>query len=72
MVRSEAALSLKDAIEKLPTRQRTAVLLFHFQEFSQREAANVMGVSEDALESMLARARRQLRRWLEGEGGGNE
>ena len=72
MVRSEAVLSLKDAIEKLPTRQRTAVLLFHFQEFSQREAANVMGVSEDALESMLARARRQLRRRLEGEGDGNE
>jgi len=69
MVRGEAVLSVRDAIDRLPTRQRTAVLLFHFQEFSQREAAAVMGVSEDALESMLARARRQMKRWLEGEGG---
>jgi RNA polymerase sigma-70 factor (ECF subfamily) len=69
MVRNEAALSLRDAIEMLPTRQRTAVLLFHFQDFSQREAANVMGVSEDALESMLGRARRQLRHWLSGDEG---
>jgi len=67
MVRGEAELSLREAIERLPTRQRTAVLLFHFQDFSQREAARVMGVSEEALESMLARARRQLRRQLAGD-----
>jgi RNA polymerase sigma-70 factor (ECF subfamily) len=67
MVRGEAELSLREAIERLPTRQRTAVLLFHFQDFSQREAARVMGVSEEALESMLARARRQLRQHLGGD-----
>jgi RNA polymerase sigma-70 factor (ECF subfamily) len=72
MLRSESVVSVRDAIDRLPTRQRTAVLLFHFQDFSQREAAAVMGVSEDALESMLARARRQLRGWLSetGEGDG--
>ena len=60
---------VRDAIERLPARQRTAVLLFHFQDFSQRDAASVMGVSEDAFESMLARARRQLKRLLgDGEG----
>jgi RNA polymerase sigma-70 factor (ECF subfamily) len=67
MVRGEAELSLREAIERLPTRQRTAVLLFHFQDFSQREAARVIGVSEEALESMLARARRQLRQQLAGD-----
>jgi RNA polymerase sigma-70 factor (ECF subfamily) len=72
IVRSETILSVRDAIERLPARQRTAVLLFHFQDFSQRDAASVMGVSEDAFESMLARARRQLKRLIgDGEGGGD-
>jgi RNA polymerase sigma-70 factor (ECF subfamily) len=77
LIDSEAALTLRDAIENLPPRQRTAILLFHYQDLHQREAADIMGVSEVAFESMLARARRQLKRWLapepdrngEGEGG---
>ena len=55
------------AIALLPERYRTAILLFHFQDLSQREAASVMGLSEDALESLLARARRRLREMLAGE-----
>jgi len=64
LIASEAALSLREAIDRLPTRQRTAILLFHFQEAAQREAAEIMGISEVAFESVLARARRQLKRWL--------
>ena len=80
LIESQAALSLRDAIERLPARQRTAILLFHYQDFPQREAAEIMGVSEAAFESMLARARRQLKRRLapdasenkDREGGDNE
>lgn len=68
IIRGETILSVRDAIERLPARQRTAVLLFHFQDFSQRDAAGVMGISEDAFESMLARARRQLKRLLGSDG----
>jgi RNA polymerase sigma-70 factor, ECF subfamily len=68
LVRTETALSVAAAIERLPARQRTAVLLFHVQGLPQRESAEVMGVSETAFESMLARARRRLRRWLNEEG----
>jgi len=64
LVRSETTLSVREAIERLPARQRTAVLLFHIQGLAQRDAAEVMSVSEAAFESMLSRARRQLRRWL--------
>ena len=67
LVRNEMALSVRDAIERLPPRQRTAVLLFHIQELAQRDAAEVMSVSEAAFESMLSRARRQLRLWLYAE-----
>jgi RNA polymerase sigma-70 factor (ECF subfamily) len=64
LVGTETAHALAAAIETLPPRQRTAVLLFHVQELSQREAAAIMEISETAFESVLARARRQLRRLI--------
>ena len=64
LVRAETARSVRDAVERLPHRQRTAILLFHFQDLPQKQAAEILGVSESAFESLLARARRQMRRWL--------
>ena len=64
LLRSETVRSVREAIARLPHRQRTAVLLFHFQELAQREAAGIMGISEPAFESLLARARRQMRALL--------
>lgn len=57
-----------DAIASLPERQREAILLVHYQEMSNIEAARALEVSVDALESLLARGRRSLRKiLLEGE-----
>lgn len=70
LMRSETVHSVREALEQLPYRQRTALLLFHFQEMAQRDSAAVMGISETAFESLLARARRQLRALLS-EGGGD-
>lgn len=70
LVRAETVASIRDVVERLPARQRTAVLLFHFQDLPQREAAAVMDVSEAAFESLLSRARRQMRRWLADNDGG--
>ena len=53
--------ALDRALADLPERQRTALLLCHRQNMSNREAAEVLSVSVDALESLLARARRSLR-----------
>lgn len=49
------------AMAALPDRQREALALCHYQELSNIEAAAVMGVSIEALESLLARGRRSLR-----------
>ncbi len=49
------------ALETLPARQRVAISLCHYQELSNIEAAEIMGVSVEALESLLARGRRGLR-----------
>ena len=58
---SEVSKRVEQALANLPTRQRIAVSLFHFDEMSQREVAELMNLSEDALESLLARGRRRLR-----------
>ena len=52
------------SLRALPARQREAIVLCHYQEMSNIEAAAVMGVSVEALESLLARARRSLRAGL--------
>ncbi|MDR3526244.1 MAG: RNA polymerase sigma factor [Rhizomicrobium sp.] len=49
------------ALKTLPERQRAAVLLCHFQEHGNNEAAEMLGISVEALESLLARGRRTLR-----------
>jgi RNA polymerase sigma-70 factor (ECF subfamily) len=58
---AQAAQALQNALARLPERQRTAITLNYYQEMSNIEAAAVMGVSIEALESLLARARRTLR-----------
>lgn len=52
------------ALAELPERQREALVLFHYEGLSQQEAAQAMSVSEDALESLLSRARRGLKQRL--------
>ncbi|MGN6365742.1 RNA polymerase sigma factor [Asticcacaulis taihuensis] len=58
---AQTAQALQKALAQLPERQRTAITLNYFQEMSNIEAAAIMGVSIEALESLLARARRTLR-----------
>lgn len=53
-----------EAIAALPQRQREALLLCHFEGQSNAEAARVLEVSVEALESLLSRARRTLRSTL--------
>jgi len=58
-----AALSrlIADALQALPQRQRAAIQLCHFQECGNIEAADILGISVEALESLLSRGRRALR-----------
>lgn len=54
------------ALAELSPQQRVAITLCHYQGLRNREAADVMGVSVDALESLLSRGRRSLRARLHG------
>jgi RNA polymerase sigma-70 factor (ECF subfamily) len=58
---ADLAQEVDAALRALPERQRAAVLLCHFQEHGNNEAAEMLGISVEALESLLARGRRTLR-----------
>jgi RNA polymerase sigma-70 factor (ECF subfamily) len=64
---AERVARVRAALAQLPPRQREALVLFHYQGLRQDEAATAMDLSVDALESLLARARRTLRTRLGGE-----
>ena len=69
LARNRRIKALERAIAKLPPRQNAALTLCAIQGHSQVQAAEIMEVSVEALESLLARGRRQLRQVLaEGEG----
>ncbi len=55
------ALRVRAALGTLAERQRAAVVLCHFEEMTNIEAAAALEISIEALESLLARGRRALR-----------
>jgi RNA polymerase sigma-70 factor (ECF subfamily) len=59
--------AVRRALDRLPDRQRQAVVLRRYQGLGQREIAQAMGVSEGAVESLLSRAAETLRRELAGK-----
>lgn len=64
---SEANARIEQALQALPDRQRTALTLFHFEGLSQIEVGKMLGISDEAVESLLARARRTLKVALKDE-----
>jgi len=54
------AAALRQALEKLPERQRKAVVLRHFEGLANPEIASVLHISVEAVESLIARGKRSL------------
>lgn len=57
----QQANSVKEALERLPERQRTALMYVYYSDLKQKEIAEMMEVSLKALESLLARGKANLR-----------
>jgi RNA polymerase sigma-70 factor (ECF subfamily) len=64
---SDLGARVDRAMRSLPERQRLALTLFHFEGLSQREVGDTLGLSDDAVESLLARGRRALKVALKDE-----
>lgn len=63
----ETSVRVDSALKNLPERQRLALTLFHYEGLSQVEIGEAMGISDEAVESLLARARRSLKGQLANE-----
>ncbi|HTA62862.1 MAG TPA: RNA polymerase sigma factor [Bacteroidia bacterium] len=63
--KKEKARFLFKAIEALPENQKTAFILWHIEELPQKEIAEIMQSSVKAVESLLQRAKANLRKELE-------
>lgn len=61
----ETQRQLTSAIGALSQRHRTALILTYYQSLPNRDVAQIMGISVRALESLLVRARRELKTILE-------
>lgn len=53
------------ALEELPEKQRSAILLLHQQQMEYPEAAAALGVTENSLRVLVHRGRQQLRAEME-------
>ncbi len=58
--------ALQSALAQLPERQRQAVVLRHIEELSNPEIADIMRISVEAVESLVARGKRALTAILAG------
>lgn len=61
LTKKQEYLLVQQKIAGLPKRQKTALILCVYEELEQKEAAKIMKVSEQALQSLLARAKATLK-----------
>lgn len=59
--RKEIGIHVGKALQSLPERQRIAITLCHYEGWKNTEAAEIMDLSVEAVESLLARGRRGLK-----------
>ena len=64
LIDGDLASQVNTALQALPERQRLALTLFHYEGLSQIEVGAILGVSDEAVESLLSRARRAVRTLL--------
>lgn len=61
--------ALQEAIDSLKEEQRTALVLYTYEDFSYNDIAEVMGASLTKVESLIFRARKNLKKKLEKKSG---
>lgn len=61
------AVSIEDALEKLPKEQKEVVLLYYFQELKIREIAEILGQSQSNIKYRLKAAKENLKTVLRKE-----
>jgi len=60
----EAMAQIRDAIDSLPDKQKQAFVLHKYEELPHKEIAEIMQTSISSVESLIFRARKELRKQL--------
>ena len=68
MIKDEQTRWVNRVIDELPERQRIAFTLSQYGDLSQGEVAQTMGLSEGAVESLLQRAKQNIKKKLSVDG----
>lgn len=65
ILRNEKVLLVRNAINNLPDKQRTALILREYDQLDYQEIANILGQTVSAVKSLLFRARASVRIQME-------
>ncbi len=63
--RDERVERVRLALQRLPARQKIALVLQHYEGLSYEEVAAVMKCSPRAVDALLVRGKRKLKKWLQ-------
>ncbi len=66
LMREDRKEVLAQALAKLPENQRVAITLSNYEDYSNQEIADIMNTSISAIEGLLHRGRKNLRKHLTG------
>ena len=69
LIRQQTLRHVQTAMDALPARQRAAFVLFHLEDVSGQDAAQIMGLGQRAFWSLLHRARSAVERAVRQENG---
>lgn len=61
LISTEKSKWIQEALGNIPENQRTAIILSKYDDLSQREIAEIMNISEGAVESLIQRAKASLK-----------
>ena len=61
----ERIAALREAIDSLPQKERTMIVLYYMEGYDVRESAKLMGTTKGTVCAGLARAREKLRAYME-------
>ena len=64
-VNTDTKEKLKSVIDELPADQRSAVILYYYQDMSAAEVASSLGIKENNAKQKLYKARKTLRKRIE-------
>ncbi len=65
---NETNLCVTKCVKKLPHKYREILHLYYYEEYSQKEIASILKISENTVATRMVRGRKLLKKFLEEEG----